>query len=73
MIQRLIAWLCARLAKRCRHPPEQVTFDITEGALGHVSSMYPGLNWCRCCGAYRFVHEESASEWRTPETYGDNW
>lgn len=71
MIQRLIAWLCAFASKRCAHPDNQVTYDLTEGGLADAKAMTPALNWCRCCGAHRFVYASIPGAWRTPETYGD--
>lgn len=38
-------WLLQRL---CKHPPEHVSADITEG------NSHKPLQWCRACGAYRY-------------------
>lgn len=63
LLDRLLDWLLAR----CEH--DDVTADITEGALAHPSgsSGMHSLQWCRRCGAYRFAGDaQYKSEWRRP-------
>lgn len=54
---KLLGWL----QRQCEHPPELVTYDLTEGGAETVS-------WCRVCGAVKlgwskFEHEPRADWW----------
>ena len=58
------------ILKRCRHDDRQVSADILEGGMDNG---YTQLQWCRRCGAHRFVFGDHCAgeqlrhqEWRRP-------
>jgi hypothetical protein len=62
MRMRLWAWALRQLQRRCDHSAEYVTADLNEGC-----SLPLQTQWCRLCGAYRFVAPGSFTEtWTRP-------
>jgi hypothetical protein len=48
------------LQKHCKHPDYAVKVDIHEGDAGDMR-----VQWCECCGAFRFVRRLRAVTWGT--------
>lgn len=56
----ILKHLLPYLHRACDHPSDEVTADILEGSSDDA------VEWCRICGAWRFVDEFSAQvfTWR---------
>ena len=57
MIRRFLDWLHWQLIRRCKHPSEEVTYDLLEGERDLP------VKWCRLCGS---VKAHPLQPWRNP-------
>lgn len=70
-MNKLLAWIHQKLVNRCPHPAHHVSADLLEGDFRFG---WTRLQWCRLCGAHRFVYlcretenVLTGDEWRKPE------